>query len=164
MTSSEQGFTCRIRCQWLCIGIDCLIHPALKSIYQLPRSKFHTDTAAIRRAARISLGDQSCSSSTPQMWYQLLDHTVLELTRTPTIVNSTLPSYTAPPPINRLLHRDWRNASKVSSGGCDRTGWSWTQTRLNYSCGSGPSNSIASANASFSKLQTSFETRSTAVT
>ena len=29
----------------------------------------------------------------------------------------------APPPINRLLHRDWRKASKVSNGGCDRTGW-----------------------------------------
>ena len=36
-----------VRCHEICIGLDRLSHPASKSIGQLPRSKFHTDRAAI---------------------------------------------------------------------------------------------------------------------
>ena len=50
------------------------------------------------------------------MWYKLLLHTALEPTPRPKTANST---YTTPPPTNLLLHQDWRNESKVSSGGCN---------------------------------------------
>ena len=126
-----------VRCHGICIGLNRLIHPASKSIGQLPRSNFHTDTAAIRRATRIS------PWTTPVHPLHLRRDINCHITRCWSSLVRRRQSTLSPlsrPPINRLPPRDWQNASRVLSGGCDQIGWNWIRTKPN-SRGLGPGNS-----------------------
>ena len=136
-----------VQCHRICIGLDRLIHPASKSIGQLPRSNFHTDTAAIWRATRIS------PWTTPFYPLHLRRDINCHFTRcwSSLVCWRQSTHLHCPPPINRLLPRNWRNASKVLSGGCDQFSWNWIRTRPN-SCGLGPGNSWRRLRHSICKL------------